>query len=225
MRYFPDSGPDRATIERAIARTERRRAEGGLKAYFWQRTAEITLRSAIAICRQIGCTELVVNIRHDPGQTGLDEVRDGTCDGVRVRTHGWFERRADALAQVDDCDVYIAPRSCEGIGMGFLEAMSRGLCVVAFDAPTMNEYIQDGVNGLLYRDIRDLQVRRDVDVAALRRRVADDAAPMASVWKAQLEEILRQHHPYRYSAALRWLREQGVTFRKHFDFRIPIDPA
>lgn len=34
--------------------------------------------------------------------------------------------------------------------MSFLEAMAMGLCVVAPNAPTMNEYIRDGVNGLLY---------------------------------------------------------------------------
>jgi glycosyltransferase involved in cell wall biosynthesis len=225
VRYFPESGLDRADIERSIARTERRRTEGGLKAYFWQRTAEVPLRTAIDICRQLDCTELVVNVHHDPGQSGLDDVSDGVIDGVRVSTHGWLERRADALALVDDCDVYIAPRSCEGIGMAFLEAMSRGLCVVAFDAPTMNEYIIDGVNGLLYRDIRKPLIRPEVDLVALRRRVADEASPMATTWKAQLEEILRQYHPYRYASPLRWLREQGVTFRKHFDFEIPIDPA
>jgi hypothetical protein len=34
--------------------------------------------------------------------------------------------------------------------MSFLEAMAMGLCVVAPRAPTMSEYIEDGVNGLLY---------------------------------------------------------------------------
>jgi glycosyltransferase involved in cell wall biosynthesis len=226
VRYFPESEMDHSTLERAIVRTEQRITQGGLKAYFWQRTAEITVSSAIAICRQLGCTELIVNVQHDPGQTGMQIIENGgSIDGVRIRTHGWFERRADALAQVDDCDVYIAPRSCEGIGMGFLEAMARGLCVVAFDAPTMNEYLKDGVNGLLYRDINFPRVRSDVDIAALRRRTAAEARLMSERWKAQLEEILHQHHPYRYSAPLHWLREQGVRFHKSFDFTIPIDTA
>ena len=34
--------------------------------------------------------------------------------------------------------------------MSFLETMSLGLCVVAVDRPTMNEYIRNGENGLLY---------------------------------------------------------------------------
>ena len=144
VRYFPDSGSDRALMEQSIERTARRQAQGGLKAYFWQRTAEISFRTAVAICRQLGCSELIVNTHGDPGQHARDPVVEGNIDGVTVRTHGWMARREDALALIDECDIYIAPRSCEGIGMGFLEAMARGLCVVAFDAPTMNEYISDG---------------------------------------------------------------------------------
>lgn len=34
--------------------------------------------------------------------------------------------------------------------MAFLEAMAEGLCVVAPDGSTMNEYIVDGQNGFLY---------------------------------------------------------------------------
>ena len=88
----------------------------------------------------------------------------------------------------------------------------------------MNEYISDGTNGLLYRDIRTPELRRGVDIATLRRRAADESAAMASLWKSQLNELLRQHHPYHYSPALRSLRAHGVTFVKHFDFNVPIDP-
>jgi glycosyltransferase involved in cell wall biosynthesis len=225
IRYFPDSGLNRASIERSIERTEQRRAAGGLKAYFWQRTSEITFRTAINICKQLSCSELIVNVHGDPGQNELDTVQDGTIDGILVRTHGWLASRADALALVDDCDVYIAPRSCEGIGMGFLEAMSRGLCVVAFDAPTMNEYITDGVNGLIYRDINQPQLRENVDVAALRRKAADDATPMHATWQRQLDAVLQRYHPFQYSPPLQWLRERGVKFQKHFDFKILLDPV
>ena len=45
---------------------------------------------------------------------------------------------------------FMASRHVEGIGMSFLEAMASGRIVVAPDMPTMNEYIEDGKNGLLY---------------------------------------------------------------------------
>src|SRR6202012_2876394 len=37
----------------------------------------------------------------------------------------------------------------EGVGITFLEAMARGCAVVAYDAPTMNEYIESGKTGVL----------------------------------------------------------------------------
>lgn len=48
-----------------------------------------------------------------------------------------------------DCGVFVAPRMKEGIGMAFLEAMAMGKCVIANNDSTMNEYIQDKVNGVL----------------------------------------------------------------------------
>ena len=39
--------------------------------------------------------------------------------------------------------------------MGFLKAMAMGRCVIAPNTPTMNEYIEDGINGFLY-DLRNL---------------------------------------------------------------------
>jgi hypothetical protein len=46
----------------------------------------------------------------------------------------------------------VAPRIIEGVGLVQLEAMARGACVIAFDAPTMNEYIRSRDNGILMRD-------------------------------------------------------------------------
>jgi glycosyltransferase involved in cell wall biosynthesis len=40
--------------------------------------------------------------------------------------------------------------------MSLLETMAMGLCVVAPDTPTHNEYISDGITGLLY-DLADVR--------------------------------------------------------------------
>lgn len=53
---------------------------------------------------------------------------------------------ADAMAEAN---IFVAPRYAEGIGMAMLEAMARGMVVIAHDAPTHNEYIRHGANGLL----------------------------------------------------------------------------
>jgi glycosyltransferase involved in cell wall biosynthesis len=47
-------------------------------------------------------------------------------------------------------NIYIAPRTIEGIGISFLEAMALGMVVVAYNNGTMNEYIKHNYNGYLF---------------------------------------------------------------------------
>jgi glycosyltransferase involved in cell wall biosynthesis len=62
---------------------------------------------------------------------------------------GWLSKD-ELLRHVSQADYYIAPRPREGIGHGYLEAMAMGKVVVGYDDATMNEYIQEGVNGHLF---------------------------------------------------------------------------
>ncbi len=62
----------------------------------------------------------------------------------------WFETRSDYISELNKHNIYIAPRLTEGIGFSFLEAMAMGKAVIAVDAPTMNEYIENGKNGYLF---------------------------------------------------------------------------
>ena len=61
-----------------------------------------------------------------------------------------FLSRDEYLSRIAACEIVVAPRRKEGIGMAFLEAMAMGKCVIAHNDATMNEYIKDGVNGLLF---------------------------------------------------------------------------
>lgn len=60
---------------------------------------------------------------------------------------------ADNANQYKKClkkaNVFLCPRKTEGIGLAMIEALSIGMLVIAHDAPTANEYIVNGVNGLL----------------------------------------------------------------------------
>jgi glycosyltransferase involved in cell wall biosynthesis len=60
-----------------------------------------------------------------------------------------FLPKEDFLAMMKEVGTVVAPRKKEGIGMSFLEPMAMGKCVIAHDDATMNQYIQNGVNGLL----------------------------------------------------------------------------
>jgi glycosyltransferase involved in cell wall biosynthesis len=58
-------------------------------------------------------------------------------------------KRQDFLRSIESANMVLSPRLTEGAGMVFLEAMARGCGVIAHDAPTMNEYITHGRNGIL----------------------------------------------------------------------------
>jgi len=58
----------------------------------------------------------------------------------------------EALRDIYDAHgIFLFPSFFEGFGKAFLEAMSRGLCVVASDAGGMHDLIESGRNGILVR--------------------------------------------------------------------------
>ena len=77
---------------------------------------------------------------------------DDLVDEVVVRREapklGDDSRRA-YFDRMSGCGIFVAPRFREGIGLSFLEAMAMGKCVIANKDGTMDEYIEDGKNGVL----------------------------------------------------------------------------
>jgi hypothetical protein len=61
-----------------------------------------------------------------------------------------FLSKEEYLSLLSRANIFIAPRKKEGIGMSFLEALAMGQCVIAHKDGTMDEYIDDGVDGYLF---------------------------------------------------------------------------
>lgn len=61
-----------------------------------------------------------------------------------------FDSQEKYLELLKNSNIYIAPRTIEGIGISFLEAMAIGMVVVAYNTGTMNEYITHNYNGYLF---------------------------------------------------------------------------
>lgn len=111
---------------------------------------------------------------------------DGYVFDVK-RADEFLERDA-YLARIAKCGIVIAPRRKEGIGMAFLEAMAMGKCVVANDDATMNEYIENGENGILFSSCEV----RPVSAESVSRVIAGDGASVARLlarWRADSEKI------------------------------------
>ncbi len=86
----------------------------------------------------------------DDNKAALKEAPLPEIESLGLTTSKWFETKQIYLDAIQACGLYFAPRYFEGIGFSFLEAMAMGLCPVASTTPTMDEYIVDGENGLLY---------------------------------------------------------------------------
>lgn len=66
----------------------------------------------------------------------------------RVSFSDWCEQ-SRLVDLYDSHGVFVFPSLFEGAGKASLEAMARGLCVVASDTGGMRDYVQSGVNGVL----------------------------------------------------------------------------
>lgn len=123
----------------------------GLHGFFWlRRERELPWSLIRQLIANYRFDSFHVHLATDPGFAPPTAPSPEDVERHSITTSTWFEHKCDLEAVMQRANVYFAPRLEEGIGQSFLEAMSRGQCVVAADQGTMNEYIVPGVNGLLY---------------------------------------------------------------------------
>ncbi len=125
-----------------------------LRGFFWQRRNDITFKQIKSLISKSEFEHIHLHLAVDYPKCRkvIPSAEDNKRYGITISE--WFGRKEDYFKVLKRANVYFVPRSVEGIGMSFLEAMSRGQCVVAPNCPTMNEYVQHGVNGFLY-DLRN----------------------------------------------------------------------
>jgi glycosyltransferase involved in cell wall biosynthesis len=102
-----------------------------------------------------------------------------------VRLRG---RTADLAGEMERASVYVLSSRFEGMPMVLLEAMSKGLPVVAFDCPTgPAEMIEHGRSGLLVpaRDVDGLAaaLRTVIEDAGMRDRMGDAALAASRAYR------------------------------------------
>jgi len=127
------------------------RPADGLRGFFWlRREEEIPWSTIRTLIEGSYFRSIHLHLATDPDKkTGtLPSETDMKTFNITVST--WFEDKAAFEHELDKANVFFAPRAEEGIGQSMLEAFSRGQCVVAPNQGTMNEYILNGINGLLY---------------------------------------------------------------------------
>lgn len=99
-----------------------------------------------------------------------------------------FLERVDYLNRIARCEIMVAPRCKEGIGMVFLEAMAMGKCVAANDDATMNEYIVDGESGVLF-SVRNPQPVPYSAVTRVCENIREHALAFQARWQSDAAAI------------------------------------
>lgn len=122
------------------------------KLFYWQRRN--TSFSQILKClppkiSDLGCTKTILHSVTDGDNEPFIKPTDQEIKNYNIEITSWFENKSDLLKILDTTKYYIAPRKQEGIGLSFLDAMSRGCVIIAHNDRTMNEYIKNGYNGYL----------------------------------------------------------------------------
>lgn len=137
-------------------------------AFLWFRRDEINPKLVGELFAESNVRHVHIHNAPDFGSTFEKPPENGP---IQYSYSTWFERKSELNATIGQSAFYMAPRSCEGIGMSFLEAMAMGKCVVAPNQPTMNEYIQHGETGVLY-SLEVPQPLSPVDVREIQRKTS-----------------------------------------------------
>lgn len=149
------------------------------------------------VSRILGETDIEKTVlRDDPDPTQLFTEPDAQeaaryhIEVIRDLKLAGGGKNDEYMRVLSNCNVFIATRPREGIGLSFLEAMGLGMCVVAPDAPTMNEYISSEENGLLF----DIENVRAIDLsrfAEFGERARAHVSWGREQWEASLPAMLQ----------------------------------
>lgn len=122
-----------------------------LKVFFWQRRPDQGIHLQL-VERLLGNQLESIHIHDSPDDPNVDSspYLIETLPDVTYTKSTWLKKKSNYYDLLDQCNIFIAPRLSEGIGMATLEAMARGMVVLAADFPTNNEYISNWVNGILF---------------------------------------------------------------------------
>lgn len=126
-------------------------SHGELRAFLWQRNPKMVNWQTVLAGTASQLSSFHLHNAPDTADNAFPGPLPGVADAYKITESRWFDDKSELDRVVDSCNIYYAPRTAEGIGMGMIEAMARGMCVIAHDLPTHNEYVANRVNGILFR--------------------------------------------------------------------------
>lgn len=155
--------------------------------YFWQRRENISLKTVKAVFPADLLNQVHLHKALDPEEK-FDEDDLKLFHSIEIS--GWETEKKTIKNIMQNSALYMASRQYEGIGMGFLEAMAMGRCVIAPDSATMNEYIQDGYNGFLYKNTIEKKITKQ-SVRDCQRNAYEYIKKGYEKWQIEKENIVK----------------------------------
>ncbi len=119
-----------------------------LKIFFWDR-GQIKIKDWITSFNTEDISEIIYFPLVDPSRKITENLDNYKNIKIKI-IEKQFLPKNDYLELIKHCDVFIAPRKKEGIGMSIVEALSKGKYIVGFNEATMDEYISDEKIGFLF---------------------------------------------------------------------------
>lgn len=162
----------------------------GMNVLFWLRTQDVSWSIVKELLGDNPMNALILKLTPDPFQKITLPAHE-ELKRYKVKLVDKWLTQEKYFKLLSLCDVFIAPRKREGIGLSFLEAMARGKCVLAPDQPTMNEYIKHGKTGYLY-DLGDPQSFDLKDYQRVGQRAWDAIRAGRKRWEQNRERILEE---------------------------------
>lgn len=120
--------------------------------FYWERSNKINRELVSKLLGNLSINNIHYHYSTNIKQKNNNFPTDEEIKKFNINFSDWFETQDEYIEILKKSDIYIAPREYEGIGLSFIEAMSYGCMVIAYDQPTMNEYIKNNVNGILFTD-------------------------------------------------------------------------
>lgn len=139
--------------------------------FYWNRTGLMSAAFLGRLARSLQVSKIVFRGMSDPGiDARLHYELPESLNGIPVESmaNQWDQALYERCAS--QANIFVAPRVHEGVGLAFLEAMARGCAVFALNAPSMNDYIRNGQNGVLLSPASTPWIRRTLARIPLGRR-------------------------------------------------------
>lgn len=147
--YFSSLGFDSTFIQYFPRPKTQVKTSKKLSIFHWMRREKINWQILKKILGHNKIEKVILLAVPDPeNKVNLPSKKDIKKYNIQIYKR-WLSQK-QYLKLINSCNIYMAPRSREGVGLSFLEAMAKKMAVVAPNIPTMNEYITNNISGYLY---------------------------------------------------------------------------